>query len=307
MESMLGFVSQLLKPAILGGVSKELYRGVLRILLILHHDFPEFLADNHFRLCNVIPPHCTQLRNLILSAFPSSILELPDPFSDGLKVDRLEDIKRSPNVDFDIPGLLRKAKLLSALDNTLQSKNMTDESVQRFIEVLHSALGSSLEVVDPALLHAVVLYVGQNAVASVSNSLGAGASFSTDGPDAVLLYKLAKVLPAASRYHLLGAMVNQLRYPNNHTWFFSSTLLHLFGSNQTIFQDPELRQQITRVLLERLIVHRPHPWGLIIVLLELMKNQVYLFWDQPFVKTTPEVRTLLNTTVLYIPFHTCKC
>ena len=31
-------------------------------------------------------------------------------------------------------------------------------------------------------------------------------------------------------------------------------------------------EQITRVLLERLIVNRPHPWGLLITFIELIKN-----------------------------------
>jgi hypothetical protein len=49
----------------------------------------------------------------------------------------------------------------------------------------------------------------------------------------------------------------QLRYPNSHTHYFSCTLLYLFAeANQEAIQE-----QITRVLLERLIVNRPHPWG----------------------------------------------
>jgi CCR4-Not complex component, Not1 len=41
-----------------------------------------------------------------------------------------------------------------------------------------------------------------------------------------------------------------------------------FGStSQEIVQE-----QITRVLLERLIVNRPHPWGLLITFIELIKN-----------------------------------
>jgi hypothetical protein len=31
------------------------------------------------------------------------------------------------------------------------------------------------------------------------------------------------------------------------------------------------QEQITRVLLERLIVNRPHPWGLLITFIELIK------------------------------------
>jgi hypothetical protein len=63
----------------------RLYRGTLRVLLVLLHDFPEFLCDYHYGFCDVIPPNCIQMRNLILSAFPRS-MRLPDPFTPNLKV-----------------------------------------------------------------------------------------------------------------------------------------------------------------------------------------------------------------------------
>lgn len=50
-----------------------LYKGTLRVLLVLLHDFPEFLCDYHFSFCDVIPPTCIQMRNLILSAFPRNM------------------------------------------------------------------------------------------------------------------------------------------------------------------------------------------------------------------------------------------
>ena len=62
-----------------------LYKGTLRVLLVLLHDFPEFLCDNHFVLCEVIPSTCIQLRNLVLSAFPKA-MRLPDPFTPNPKV-----------------------------------------------------------------------------------------------------------------------------------------------------------------------------------------------------------------------------
>jgi len=43
-----------------------LYKGSLRMLLVLLHDFPEFLASYHFSLCDAIPSECIQMRNLIL-------------------------------------------------------------------------------------------------------------------------------------------------------------------------------------------------------------------------------------------------
>lgn len=66
-----------------------LYKGTLRVLLVLLHDFPEFLCDHHFSFCDVIPPSCIQMRNLILSAFPRN-MRLPDPFTPNLKVRPLE-------------------------------------------------------------------------------------------------------------------------------------------------------------------------------------------------------------------------
>lgn len=65
--------------------SSWLFQGTLRVLLVLLHDFPEFLCDYHYGFCDVIPPNCIQLRNLILSAFPRN-MRLPDPFTPNLKV-----------------------------------------------------------------------------------------------------------------------------------------------------------------------------------------------------------------------------
>ena len=39
-----------------------------------------------------------------------------------------------------------------------------------------------------------------------------------------------------------------------------------------------IQEQITRVLLERLIVNRPHPWGLLINFIELIKVTIFFFF-----------------------------
>lgn len=52
--------------------------------LVLLHDFPEFLCEFHFPLCERIPISCVQMRNLILSSFPRN-MRLPDPFYKNFK------------------------------------------------------------------------------------------------------------------------------------------------------------------------------------------------------------------------------
>jgi CCR4-NOT transcription complex subunit 1 len=105
----------------LNNTSRVLYRATLRILLILLHDFPEYLTSYHHSLVNVIPVNCIQLRNLILSAFPSD-MRLPDPFTPNLKVDLLPEINQSPKLLSDYTHILLSNDILSNLDSFLEKK-----------------------------------------------------------------------------------------------------------------------------------------------------------------------------------------
>ena len=53
--------------------------------------------------------------------------------------------------------------------------------------------------------------------------------------------------------------------------------------------------RIYRVLLERLIVNRPHPWGLLITFIELIKNPTFKFWSHEFVHCAPEIQKLFES------------
>jgi len=92
------------------------------------------------------------------------------------------------------------------------------------------------------------------------------------------------------RYHVLNAITNQLRYPNNHTHFFSCLLLFIFAE----VPDEGLKEQITRVLLERLLANRPHPWGLLITFIELLKNPKYKFWNHSFAHLDQNIERLFR-------------
>ncbi|KIM66103.1 hypothetical protein SCLCIDRAFT_1155375 [Scleroderma citrinum Foug A] len=76
--SLLKFLAPFLKESDLQLAARDLYRGTLCLLLVLLHDFPKFLSGYYFSLCDAIPYHCVQLRNIVLSTFPLSIV-LPDP------------------------------------------------------------------------------------------------------------------------------------------------------------------------------------------------------------------------------------
>ncbi len=73
------------------------YEATLRVVLVIRHDFPEFLCDFYFNFVNSLPEHCIQLRNIILSANPRNI-PVCNPFSKYLKVDTIKEIKQRPRM-----------------------------------------------------------------------------------------------------------------------------------------------------------------------------------------------------------------
>lgn len=58
---------------------KQFYKGTLRLLLVLLHDFPDFLCHFSFSLLEEIPESFMQIKNIMVSAYPKG-MRIPDPF-----------------------------------------------------------------------------------------------------------------------------------------------------------------------------------------------------------------------------------
>ncbi|CAD7952837.1 unnamed protein product [Amoebophrya sp. A25] len=412
----------LLKNTPLSDTMRLLYKGTLRVLLVLLHDYPEFLSDYHFSFLEVVPVRCIQVRNLLLSAFPRR-LRLPDPFA-GLKVDSLPEIRKSPRILCHFAILLGPVRL--TIDHYIQERsanrlppwiqynknNVSDvaehqgatrsacvhaqnnttstertptatttmgsqqgrasrtastskrtttatsdgitnsipslsssgdrkaETRQNNGEVRTTGTGPACPVTnlagegghgdlrrgskassfreqnvsrpgptaakiledirrclllpmkdmlrrgtkyDTALINVLVLYVGLQNLVVVDPS-------GTSHPSLEIFLYLVHQADDEGRYLILSMVANHLRFPNKHTHYFSRTLLYLF-----IVAGEGIQEIITRVLIERLIVHRPHPWGLLITFIELIKNPAYNFWDRPFVHCAPEIEGLFRS------------
>lgn len=243
------FLEPFLRKAELNDPIRILYKGTLRVLLVLLHDFPEFLCDYHFSFCDVIPTTCIQLRNLILSAFPRN-MRLPDPFTPNLKVDLLPEISQSPRILADYVIALQDNNLKQEIDVFLKARQPQSFEVD-LPGKLRSPDGNGFNI--PAI-NALVIYVGIQAIAQFQAKSNAMPAITHSAPMDIFR-SLMNNLDSEGRYYFLNAIANQLRYPNNQTHYFSCVVLYLFAeANSELVQE-----QITRVLLERLIVHRPHP------------------------------------------------
>ncbi|SZE99712.1 unnamed protein product [Blumeria hordei] len=290
-ESLMAYVGELIKPLHISPISKEIYRGVIKLILIFHHDFPGFLAANHSRFCANIPLHCIQMRNLILSANPAS--KLPDPFQQGLKVDRVEEMRDSPESMNDVEAPLRQAGLLDIVNQALQISPSEDavahiaHAIQGNKKYHQTGVGFMPICANLKLIGSLVIYIS---IFSISRAVSKGGSvFTPTSPDAVLISMLVHELQPEARYFFIGSMVDQLRFPNSQTQYFTLAILELFGNDINDQEETDIRQQATRILLERLIGQWPQPWGLIVAIHELIKNEKYMFFELPFIKSTPEV------------------
>ncbi|XP_034575639.1 uncharacterized protein [Setaria viridis] len=297
------FMEPYLRNAELGQPILLLYKGTLRVLLVLLHDFPEFLCDYHFSFCDVIPPSCIQMRNVILSAFPRN-MRLPDPSTPNLKIDLLAEISIAPRIMTDVDAALKAKQMKAQVDEYLKrpegSLFLTDLK-QKLLLPQNEANVAGTRYNVP-LVNSLVLYVGMQAVQQLQqNKANASASAQINQSPQMDIFQietatemfrnLVMTMDTEGRYLILNAIANQLRYPNSHTHYFSFIILYLFAeATQEIVQE-----QITRVLLERLIVNRPHPWGLLITFIELIKNPRYSFWTRSFTHCAPEIEKLFES------------
>lgn len=301
LQQLLSYLGELLKPVEVSDLAKEIYQATLKLLAVLYHDFPEYLAANHVQLLQSLPPHAVQLQNMILAASPSSA-KLVDPFQQGLKIDRVPGIRDAPRSTFDAATQLRRAGLLEILDQTLRS-GPTEDTIAQISHVINkpqdgaTAFGFTPVGVDRQVIDSVVIYIGQYAINRAA-SKSDGTVFVPGASDIKTLFLLVTESSAESRYYLLSAMANELRYPNAMTYYFSRALLDIFGHDMSDPEETDTRQQIVRILLERLVGYFPQSWGLVVAALELVKNDKYNFFELPFIKAAPEVQRLFEEKLL---------
>lgn len=159
----------------------------MRIFIVLLHDFPDFLSEYYFSLCDAIPPRCTQFRNLILSAFPAT-MTLPDPYLRSMRLDTVSEMGPIPPTRFEGIKNNDVASLLEAL--------IFNRGPPAFLQSLQERLrfldpkNSATVVYNLSILNSVVVYVGISSVAQAKARNGSYV-FSPTDPGVVILSYLA--------------------------------------------------------------------------------------------------------------------
>lgn len=274
--ALLRNVSEHLKVTDMHEVAKEYVRAATKLIVILQHDYPDFLAGHHAELCAHIPPHATQIRNIILSATP-----------------RGEELTEAHMIPYNnAEAYLEENGLLDLVDQLLQHGPSEDavahltHAIQRN-EARPTIFANVPITTNTSLVNAVVLHIGTSAVNRAKQDSDL---FNPRSSDVATLSLLARELNAESRYFFLTSVIDELRFTGPHSNYFSQFLFELWGQDVSDPEELDIRQQIARILLERFSGFWPQPWSLVYATLDLLRNEKYMFFDQPFIKADREVR-----------------
>jgi len=187
-----------LKDADLQNATKDLYRGALRLLLVLLHDFPDFLSEYYFSLCDVIPDRCIQLRNIILSAFPPAII-LPDPNLRDQKFESISEMGPIPPILSDFSSGLKSGELRAYLEQYLLGRGSTSFLASLKDRLKLPGVSDGAETYNLSLINSLVIFIGVSSVAQAKARSGASL-FTPSDPGVVALQYLVSNLDDEGRY-----------------------------------------------------------------------------------------------------------
>jgi len=271
---LLSFMEPYLRSGILDDFMKQIYIGSLRLFLSLMHEGAELFVNYYNNFCDVIPPNAVQLRNIILSALLPNVKVPPHIGTSAMKIDAIPGIRNPPPLPPHCVKILEDNHIIPDLE-TFLSQGTAPANFDKALMSLLRPSQQGMKYNIPAL-NAFVL---QCAITVTANG---------KSPNALALFKsLLCAFDFEGRMLLFNAMVNQLRFPNSHTLFYTHLLLKLFQSDL----DTTIKDQLVRTVAERLLA-RPQPLGLMAFYRELVSDPEF---DKYSTTLLPEVRQVLDS------------
>ncbi|KAI2780459.1 Not1-domain-containing protein [Daldinia loculata] len=278
LKCLLRHVSAHMKAIDVTDVVKEYYRAVVKLLVVLAHDFGDYISANVTQLCSSISPHCTQLRNIVLNCSPRS--EAVELVSQDSQADA------SPSLSY-----LRDVGMLEILEQLVQAPP-SEDAIAHLTHAINKSNASDTTYgnvpldINCKVIDAIVNFFGHHATMSARQERPV---YTPSAPDAATLSLLVHELQPQARYFLISSMVDRLRHYSPVTEFFSYVIFDIFGQDLNDPEEADIRQQIVRVLLERIASFWPQPFGLTMVIMELVTKEKYHFFDQPFIKADRDI------------------
>ncbi|OHS97943.1 hypothetical protein TRFO_35741 [Tritrichomonas foetus] len=259
-----------------------LYKSFLRFLLVLAHDFQDFLASFAPELASILPPSLVQLHNIVLSAAPSTTKFQPFNPKQMLKTPGIDDFNYMPQPSKNMVEKLKFDVALKALINN-------DSAA---IDEFRSELEQKCSHV---LMSAFVVYATNSLLPQVTAQQIMTQSFEQTHLNTVICELARKFRPDAAML-FLNAVVDMVRYPCRATLFFMRTALILLRTPASTTGELKCDELLVRIILERASTPPPHPWGFRILVKMMLSDSQLSLYEKPYVKGVEPVLKFLKVT-----------
>lgn len=278
-------------------------KAIFRIFVATAHDAPEFVSSCHYQLVPAVPPNYTQLRNIILAAAPTDVqAQTINPYA-ALKyeVDKMPGCEYIPYLHCQPVDDLLKCGLKKPVDNFLRiPAPALMRAIYSGIKLNHpkETTQYGLETVNfnVKLVEAVVIHTG---LAVESDRTPSQSGFNSKSAQVTLLVDLLNYGNVEFRYHMICSVVDQLRFPSVTTQWFLSVAVYLMTTESawnSASVYAEMQELWLRVLLERLVASKPHPWGLTVLVVFLLGSQEVDILALPCVQNAEEpIKAIFET------------
>ena len=224
--SLLRFLAPFIRK---GGEMPETVRsiclGTVRIILVLLHDFPEFLTVYYYSLADAIPTSCTQLHNLISSAFPLST-KLPDPLRVEASTEASSEYNVAPTILSDFTAALQPAELRGQLEQALQKRveRGTPTGLADRLYLPENRRQNMDTVYNVPLVNAIVMFSASIALGQSKAQTG-HSSFTSAAPAVNLLQNLVEELEPEGECCFLRLCLHAWQVHANWSCFLCASAL----------------------------------------------------------------------------------
>jgi CCR4-NOT transcription complex subunit 1 len=277
----------------------ELYKGILRVFIVLYRDFPDFFVDHYFRLASMIPVECLQLRNLVLSAdgnvhFMNSLN--PNPNTDPSKLNNYPMPKLHPHHIQDLGNVKTFIDDYLTPSGENETMTITEEAAKEktFLTTLlgHFSMSDvnlynmNNYVYNLRVLNSLVLYFGIVAIDSIyqerEESIGViyrqkqvEGTANGKPPSLVMNWETTLRTPQSEKVYTIFFTLMKTFPPEgrhhvinamaNHLRYVNAHTMYFSNLLIKLFKEVEedfVREQIIRVLVERNASKGPVPYGI---------------------------------------------
>eukprot|EP00300_Choanocystis_sp_HF-7_P031014 c40071_g1_i1.p1 GENE.c40071_g1_i1~~c40071_g1_i1.p1 ORF type:complete len:399 (+),score=12.31 c40071_g1_i1:162-1199(+) len=302
-EFMYPFLEDTSKP--FSRSMRLMFKGLLRVMLVISHDFSDYLSGNYWILASMIPLNCVQLRNMVLAAFPKSV-QLPDPYAITTKMESAPDVQVPPNISnveliqSRINEMNVRSELVQLLDPAGGNQQQKGTLIKSLIAKVFTVNGNGIQSANSRVgIQSVLIFIATKSLENaqtqssrdpVSRDIPAAVTAASSPSVKDLMQIIMTDITGYNLENFLNCIVDNLRYPSSYTHFYSVILLNLFKNTQSNL----VKEQITRILVERVIAQRPNPWGSSVTFVELVRNPQYSFWQNSFTRSNQDVSSLFE-------------